>query len=350
MLNQLFDKAALAHSDAMAIVCEDRRITFFELQLYVEWMAGYFQSIALRPSQRVAMLIPNSPELVITFFGLMRAGGVAVPLEVTSPERDLCTALMLAEAGAVITTPEYKTLLDKVLAQAGPALSSMTIAVFEEDNIVTLRHPARERPNAAADSTRNGKATAPNHLAPQGGVVSLPAPNGKAHAGGTAPIFAEHPALIDLAATKAGPPKLRIRTHAELVGEAERLIAGLKLTSADHLFCAAPLCLHGNFSHGLIAVIAAGATLVILASRDWGRILQALAEERITVLAPQGGVLARLAETESRQDGTEISALQWCFCLDAPLSPELCERLNKKIGFHVWSFADSKAPVIPPQL
>jgi acyl-CoA synthetase (AMP-forming)/AMP-acid ligase II len=352
MLNQLFDKAALAHSDATAIVYEDRRVTFFELQLYVEWMAGYFQSIALRPGQRVGILIPNSLEQVITFFGLVRAGGVAVPLEVTSREHDLRAALALAEVNAIITTPEYKNLLDKVLAASGPngaPLLPLTIAIFEEDNIVTLSNPARERKNAVADSARNGKATAPNQLVDT--VVALPAPNGKAHASETRTIFTEHPAVIHLVAAKGSAPQLQMRAHADLVRQAEKTVAELELISSDRLLCAAPLCQHDSLVPCLIAVIAAGATLVMPASSDWRTIQQTLAGERITVLAASAAELARLAEMESRQGETENSALRWCFCLGAPISPETGKNLNKKIGFQIWNVADSTNPaVIPPRL
>lgn len=351
MLNQLFDKAALAHSDATAVVYEDRRITFFELQLYVEWMAGYFQSIALRPGQRVGILIPSSLELVITFFGLVRTGGVAVPLEVTSREHELRASLALAEVSAVITTPEYKTLLDKVLAEPslnGAPLLPLTIAIFEEDNIVTLSNPGRERKNAVADSARNGKAAAPNQLADS--MVPLLAPNGKARAREAETIFTEHPAVIHLAAAKGSTPKIETRAHADLLCQAEKMIAGLELTSNDRLLCAAPLCQHNNLVPCLIAAIATGATLVIPASGDWRAIQQMLAEERITVLAGSAAVLARLAEMEAEK-APEVSALRWCFCLDAPLSPEIGKNSNKKIGFQICTVADSTNPaVIPPRL
>ena len=352
MLNQLFDKAALAHSDATAVVYDDRHITFFELQLYVDWMAGYFQSIALRPGQRVGILIPNSLELVITFFGLVRAGGVAVPLEVTGREDDLRTTLALAEISAVITTPDYKNLLDKVLAEPVPGDAPplpLTIAIFEEDNIVTLSNPARERKNAVADSARNGKAAAPGQLADA--VVSLPAPNGKAHASETGTIFTEHPAVMHLAAVKGSAPKLEMRAHADLVRQAEKTIGKLELASSDRLLCAAPLCQYDSLVPCLISVIAAGATLVIPASSDWRTIQQTLAEERITIFAGAATTLVRLAEMEFRQDGTEISLLRWCFCLGAPLSPEIGKNLNKKIGFQIWNVAESTNPaVILPRL
>ena len=74
LLHQLFDRAARLRSEAIALVYQDRRISFFELQLYVEWMSGYFQTINLQTGQRVALLMENSPKLVISLFGLWRAG------------------------------------------------------------------------------------------------------------------------------------------------------------------------------------------------------------------------------------------------------------------------------------
>jgi acyl-coenzyme A synthetase/AMP-(fatty) acid ligase len=270
-----------------------------------------------------------------------------VPLEVTSREHDLQTALSLAEVGAVITTPEYKTLLDKVLAQAGPSLSPPTIAIFEEDNIVTLSNPSRGRQNGTVDSARNGKVATSSHLVDA--AVSLPAPNGKAHASEAAPIFTERPAMIEVTMTKAGDPKLLLRTHADLVRAAEKINADLQLTSSDRLLCAEPLCQRDNFVPCLIAAVAAGATLVMPAARDWRTILQTLDAERITVFASSAAMLTRLMEM-APDKSPEISALRWCFCLGAPLAPEISASLNKKVGFHVRNFADSIDPVIPSRL
>jgi acyl-CoA synthetase (AMP-forming)/AMP-acid ligase II len=282
---------------------------------------------------------------------LVRAGGVAVPLEVTSREHDLRAALSLAEVSAVITTPEHKTLLDKVLAEPGlhgAPLLPLTIAIFEEDNIVTLSNPGRERKNAVADSARNGKAAAPSQLADT--VVSMPASNGKTHPSEARAIFTEHPAVIHLVAAKGGAPKLEMRAHADLVRQAEKMIAELELAASDRLLCAAPLCQLDNLAPCLIAVIATGATLMIPASSDWRTIQPLLAEERITILAGSAAMLARLAEMESDK-APEISALRWCFCLGAPLPPEIGKNLNKKIGFQIWTVADSTNPaVITPQL
>jgi len=322
-LNQLFDKAVLARSDAIALIADDRRISFFELQLYVEWMSGYFQSINLRSGQRVALLMPNSPELVISFLGLMRAGGVAVPLDVLDNEQNLRTSLLRSEAGAVITTPEYKPVLDKILLEFSRNGMSpcLTIAVFEEDNITTLKKTAR----AAAE---NGKVAA----------VTPQRENGKETRQAqdcfhqdASEAAAGHPAVIQFQHAR----EFFVYTHEELEREAEALIARIQLGENDRLVCCAPICQQPCLSRCLIAAIAAGATVVLAESGNWENLLQTLMSEQVTVLAGPAALLRRLTASNA------ASSLRWYFCLDAASPPELDGGLGEKLSFHVGQFNDT---------
>jgi len=334
-LNRLFDKAVRSRSDEIALVYEDRRISFFELQLYVEWMAGYFQSISLQPRQRVALLLPNSPKFLISFFGLMRAGGVAVPFDISSDELELRLMLMLARANAVITTPEYKPLLDKVLAESrgnGLALPRLTIAVFEEDNIVTLNKTARERQTAVD----NGKAAALNSrseaLAPRKA-------NGRALMAATEAV-PDQPAVVQFKEAQ----QFCVRTHEDLGREAEAMIAQIQLTVDDRLVCLAPLCQINCLSHCLIAAVVAGATMVLPEPGNRDGIRQLLVDERVTVLAGPAALLKCLAENHP-----DTFSLRWYFCTDA-LSPEIGERLSQRMGFKVGQLIETTGAGISCQL
>jgi long-chain acyl-CoA synthetase len=330
-LNRLFDEVAKSHSDAVAVIYEDRRISFFELQLYVEWMTGYFQLINLQPGQRVALLMPNSPKFLISFFGLLRAGGIAVPLNVSHDEHELHTMLSLAKASAVITTPEYKPLLDRIWAAVngnGMALPRLTVAIFEEDNIVTLNKAARAG-RAASD---NGKLVS---------QAALGATNGRAHREAIETV-ADHPAVIQFSGTN----QFGVRTHEDLLREAETMIAQIQLTGDDCLVCLAPLCQTHCLSNCLIAAMAAGATMVLLEPSGWENIRQILVDEHVTVLAGPTALLARLTENQAAAP----SSLRWYFCTDASLWPASGERLQQKAGFHIGQLTDTINVGIPCHL
>jgi long-chain acyl-CoA synthetase len=327
LLNKLFDKIASSRADAIALIHEDRHISFFELQLYVEWMSGYFQSISLQPGQRVALLLPNSPKFPISFFGLMRAGGVAVPLDISSDEHELRSRLMLSKATALITTPECKTLLDKALAESsgnGVALPRMIVAVFEEDNIVTLNKTARE----CRTSSANGKTAALNQKTDD--LTRNRQVNSCAHVEMTDAVT-DYPAVIQFKEAQ-----FCVRTHDDLMREAEAMIAQTQLTADDRLVCLAPFCQTNYLSNCLIAAITAGATMVLLEPSNWENISQVLGNEHVTMIAGPAALLRHLTESKT----AAISSLRWYFCTDS-LSPKMSESLQQKTGFNVGLLPDT---------
>lgn len=63
-----------------ALVYRDQRITYEELSKLVDRLSSSLRRLGLQVGDKVATLFPNSPELVITYFAILKAGGVLVPL------------------------------------------------------------------------------------------------------------------------------------------------------------------------------------------------------------------------------------------------------------------------------
>lgn len=86
-----------------------REATFAELHRDSEGFAGRLHEIGVRPRDRVAILLPNSPRWVTAYYGIMRLGAVAVPLEqgmlADDPDR-LAFALEHAEVTAAVCRPQ----------------------------------------------------------------------------------------------------------------------------------------------------------------------------------------------------------------------------------------------------
>lgn len=322
LLHQLFDRAARLRSEAIALVYQDRRISFFELQLYVEWMAGYFQTINLQAGQRVALLLENSPKLVISLFGLWRAGGVAVPLEIASHDADLRSQLALAKVSVIVTTPENKARLDQVLAEApdaDAARSPFTVAVFEDDNIVTLdpKTPGRRMLPESRKITRVEEPASLN------GRTSL----------NLRETATEHLAVIHFHANL----EYSQNTHEELIHEAQTMIAQAQLAPNDHLVCLTSLAQQYNLGRCLIAGIIAGATVVVVETMDWENLEKIFTQESVTVAVGPAALLLRIAKNNS----AKLTALRWYFYTDAILSPEIGERLPQSAGLRIEQLTDT---------
>jgi fatty-acyl-CoA synthase len=75
-----FDKGAEAFPDRIAIIDRDTRYSYRETQQASRHIARAMWSAGLRGEQRVAIFSPNDARILLCMLGLMRAGGVWVPV------------------------------------------------------------------------------------------------------------------------------------------------------------------------------------------------------------------------------------------------------------------------------
>jgi long-chain acyl-CoA synthetase len=80
-LRQILEGAAGRSPGRTAIIYEGRRITFAELEAEACRVAGGLVKLGVKKGDRVAMIQSSNPQFVTTFFGIMQAGGIAVPLD-----------------------------------------------------------------------------------------------------------------------------------------------------------------------------------------------------------------------------------------------------------------------------
>ena len=74
------------------LVCNDRRITFSELDINANRLANAYTDRGLTVGDRIAMLLPNSAELIEAMCGAAKAGGVGVMIAATLSVRLLVDA------------------------------------------------------------------------------------------------------------------------------------------------------------------------------------------------------------------------------------------------------------------
>ncbi len=77
-LFSLLDKAAQNHPHAHACVFQNTKITYKQLQKKAETFAASLRLMGINHGDRVAIMLPNLPQTIIAFWGVMKAGGIAV--------------------------------------------------------------------------------------------------------------------------------------------------------------------------------------------------------------------------------------------------------------------------------
>ncbi|GGA41733.1 hypothetical protein GCM10010981_33430 [Dyella nitratireducens] len=96
LIHQLFEQQALAQPDAIALVYEDRSLTYAQLNAQANRLAHALIGHGVKPDDRVALCMPRSLELVIGLLGILKAGGTYVPLDPDYPQQRL--AFMLEDS------------------------------------------------------------------------------------------------------------------------------------------------------------------------------------------------------------------------------------------------------------
>ncbi|MFS0671218.1 long-chain-fatty-acid--CoA ligase [Peribacillus frigoritolerans] len=88
-LYSFLKESAEEFPDKVSIHFQGKELTFREVHESALKFAAYLKSIGLQKGERVAVMLPNCPQGVISFFGILMAGGVVVQTNPTYTEREL---------------------------------------------------------------------------------------------------------------------------------------------------------------------------------------------------------------------------------------------------------------------
>jgi long-chain acyl-CoA synthetase len=91
-------ESARRHPRREALRRGGRRVTYAQLDRASAQVARRLAAEGIRPGARVALMLPNVPEFVAAYYGVLRVGAIAVPLDVDLTRHELRAAL--ADCGA----------------------------------------------------------------------------------------------------------------------------------------------------------------------------------------------------------------------------------------------------------
>jgi amino acid adenylation domain-containing protein len=104
-LHQLFERQAERTPAAVALVFDEARLSYTELNRKANRLAHRLRRMGVGPEVRVGVLLDRSPEMVAGLLGILKAGGAYVPLDPAYPADRL--AFMIEDAGIeVLLTQE----------------------------------------------------------------------------------------------------------------------------------------------------------------------------------------------------------------------------------------------------
>ncbi len=105
---------AEGHGDRIAYRFRDQRTTYEGLARQCNRAGNALKSLGVEMEQRVALLLPDSPELLHGYLGAMKTGAVPVPLNPLQSAEELAFCLSDSRATAVIVSQEHLGKVNKV--------------------------------------------------------------------------------------------------------------------------------------------------------------------------------------------------------------------------------------------
>ncbi len=111
ILPELFEAQAARTPDNPAVVYGNISLSYDQLNRQANRLAHYLRSIGVGPDVPVAVYLNRSVEMMVAVLGILKAGGVYVPLDSSLPEKRLQFLARDAACKVALTAPPYTALL-----------------------------------------------------------------------------------------------------------------------------------------------------------------------------------------------------------------------------------------------
>src|SRR4051812_6797083 len=97
-LAQLLTETAARHRERVALKLDDAELTYTAFDEGASRVAGLLRERGVQPGDRVGLMLPNVPYFPVIYYGILRAGGVVVPMNVLLKGREV--SFYLTDPGA----------------------------------------------------------------------------------------------------------------------------------------------------------------------------------------------------------------------------------------------------------
>ncbi|MFL5869398.1 MAG: long-chain-fatty-acid--CoA ligase [Thermoleophilaceae bacterium] len=289
-LARILTDTAAQHGDKLAVKLDDADVSYSMLDGASAHVAGLLRERGLEPGDRVGVMLPNVPYFPVVYYGILRAGGVVVPMNVLLKGREVEFYLSDPEAKLFFAWHDF----------AEPAGAGAEAAGLE---------PILVEPGDFEDMV--GSAEAVTELAerdPQDTAVIL-------YTSGT-----------------TGKPKGAELTHANLrtnCGIAGGTLA--ELSHEDVVLGALPLFHSFGQTCGMNASICLGGTLTMVPRFDPEKVLEVIQRDEVTVFQGVPTMYNALLHSD-RRDDFDVSSLRLCMSGGSAMPEELMRKFEEAFG------------------
>jgi long-chain acyl-CoA synthetase len=232
----------------------------------VNLAAGGLQSLGIKAGNRAAILMGNCPEYIISYFAVIRAGAIAVPVNTFLSAREVSYIIKDSGCKMIIYSANFREHISELKKYS----AETTPLMFNEIPSIHPIHTLSKNP--------------PSPPFIKGGM------------GGFEEDDDEIAVLLYTSGT-TGFPKGAMLTHRNLISNAEACIKVMRLSHKDRVLLFLPLFHSFSFTVCVLVPIYTGAAIVLLESvKPFSRVISSIIKDRITLFVAVPTIYSILAK------------------------------------------------------
>jgi long-chain acyl-CoA synthetase len=326
-LPYFLEESARNYPEHPAIIFKGRKISYRQLNQLSDTVAAALVASGFKKGERAVIYMPNTPQFVITYFGILKAGGIAVATNPLYTERELEHQLADCGAETVFVMSLFYNQLKNVQRQGKSKVKRVIVTNIKEylpPHLNVLFSLLKEKKEghyvtleagdmAFADFMMMGQRAAKPNITITGSDIAL-----LQYTGGT-----------------TGLSKGAIALHRNLVANTMMLHEWLDWTYGQEVFLAAIPFFHvyGMVTAMIFAVSIAGTMVIIPNPRDQKDVLSSINKYKPSLFP---GVPAMYVAINNNPDVAagkyDVRSIRACISGSAPLLAETKRRFEELTG------------------
>ena len=249
-LGIMLQDSAHRHPRRTAIVFGQKKITYKTLDDLTNRLAYGLIQLGIKEQDKIAIFLDNCPEFVISYYAILKAGAVVVPVNYMFKIEEAKFILEDSEAVALITSAAYAGMAEELLLRV-ETLRHIITTKKVKDEIINFESLYSQVPQDLC-------------ITPKGSPSDL--------------------AVILYTSGTTGHPKGAMLTHTNLISNALDSSKAIKVSYKDTFICILPLF------HSFAATVCMNLPLLIAARivimkslRPFKRVIRAIRKNRVTI-------------------------------------------------------------------
>ena len=281
-----------------AIIYEGKRISYKNLNQFVEALAHHLQRLGIRKGDKVAIMLSNCPEFVISYFAALRLGAIAVTLNVMSTSYELQHLIENSDAKVFITTDSLTKRFQSI-----------------QETLPLCKHLI---------TTSGLKSGSLFDEIIRSGYVTVDAPT----------LRENDPAVMIYTAGLTGKPLGAVLTYNNLATQADLLRTICNGTKDDRSLAVIPLFHSFGAAVNMLCPLCIGGAIVLMDRFTMEGIFTTIQKEQVTYIAAVPRLFMGMLFHDKLKE-YNLGSMRLGITGGSPMQPELFTEFEKHLGIRV---------------